>query len=92
MGALKIVIPLVILAGLVTFILPMVFIWFVNDIENNVTVTGDTTGVWTVFQHGMNMMATIFGESAWVIGIILIVLILVILLGSVIIVVKRMAT
>lgn len=92
MGALKIVLPIIILAGLFTFILPMLFIWFVNDIEQNITVTGNSTGVWNVFQHGMNMMATIFGQSAWVFGIIFILITLVLLLGGIVAVVKKLAS
>lgn len=91
MGVLKIAIPLLILAGLFCCFLPMLFIWFVNDIDTNITIEGSNAGVWTTFQHGLNMMATIFGDSAWVFGIILIVLALVVLLGSIVVVLKKLA-
>jgi hypothetical protein len=91
MSNLKIIVPLFVVAGLFTFILPMLLIWFVNDVQTNITIEGSSAGVWTVFQHGMTMIATIFGETSWVIGIILIVIALVLIFGGVIVAFKRMA-
>lgn len=86
---LKIILPLFVVAGLFTFLLPMLLIWFVSDVQANITVSGASEGPWNVFQHGMTMVATIFGETSWVIGIILLIIALVLIFGGLIVVVKR---
>ncbi len=92
MSALKIVLPLFIVAIAFVVLVPILLIWFVNDLEQNVTVTGSGAGVWTVFTHGLEMVTKIIGESSFAIAVILVLIALVLLLGSVVIVVKRMAS
>lgn len=91
MSNLKIIVPLFVVAALVTVILPMLLIFFVNDIETNISVSEGNQGMWTVFTHGLDMIATIFAESSWVIGLILILIALVIIVGGLFVVVKRLA-
>jgi hypothetical protein len=91
MSNLKIIVPLFVVAALVTVILPMLLIFFVNDIQTNVSVGEGSQSMWTVFSHGLTMIATIFAESSWVIGLILIIIAVVILFSGLYVVVKNLA-
>lgn len=90
MSALKIAVPLLILAVLAVTVIPMFLIWYVNDIQTNVTVTGDN-GIWTTYTHGLNMITTILAEFSYPAAIILIVCAVVVLLVGAFVVVRKVA-
>ena len=68
MSALKIAIPMLIVSALI-FLVPVLFIFGANDLEQNVAVTGTNAGVWTSFLQFNHVFALILSNGTFILAI-----------------------
>ncbi len=69
MSLMKVILPLIVVAVIVVCLLPLCYIYFANDIEQNVTVTGSNSDAWTTFLHGNHLIAMLMGNTTYLVAI-----------------------
>jgi uncharacterized membrane protein YkgB len=77
----KVILPLIVVAVIIVCLLPIVYIYFANDIEQNVTVTGSNSDAWTAFLHGNHLIAMLMGNTTYLVAIIIGIVVIVIVAG-----------
>jgi hypothetical protein len=80
----KILLPLIVVAAIIVCLLPVVYIYFANDIEQNVTVTGENSDAWTAFLHGNQLIAMLMGNTTYLVAIFIGIVVIVIVAGFII--------
>jgi hypothetical protein len=89
MGYMKLILPVVIIAALLLGVVPLTFIYFANDVEQNVSIEGANSGAWQILMDGLQLVGLFMADGSWVIAILLIVTVIVIVAFGIVAAVKH---